>query len=132
MKSIPKPPLIAGGAVLAVLFLTKVLGSLLNLDRPDALIAAIFSVLFLVIATCFWLFVNLPPVCESRVCGPRDYAVIGHAHELGIPGHEPVLQCRCGHKYLRRDNRFFIVAPGNYLKKYRVKLNWYSRWIPEQ
>jgi hypothetical protein len=132
MKTIPKGPLIAGTAVFAVLFLTKVLDSVFNLELPDALVAAIFFVLFLVIVACWWLFINLPPSCESRVCGPRDYARIGRAEELGIPGHEPVLQCHCGHRYLRRANRFFSVTSGNYLQKYMVKLNWYSRWKPDR
>jgi hypothetical protein len=132
MKTIPKAPLIAGAAVFAVLFLMKVFGSVFNLERPDALVAAIFSVLCLVIAACWWLFINLPPPCESRVCGPRDYAVIGRAEELGIPGNEPVLQCRCGHRYLRRANRFFSITSRNYLQKYMVKLSWYSRWRPDR
>jgi hypothetical protein len=132
MKSIPKAPLIAGGAVLAVIFMAKVFGSVLNLERPDALVAAIFFVLFLVIAACAWLFINLPPTCESRVCRPKDYAVIGRAQDLGIPGYERVLQCRCGHKYLRRANRFFAINSRNYLQKYMVKSNWYSPWKPDR
>ncbi len=132
MKTIPKAPLFAGGAVLAVLFLMKVFGSVLNMERPDALVAAIFSVLFLVIAACAWLFINLPPACESRVCRPRDYSMVGRAQDFGIPGHEPVLQCRCGHRYLRRANRFFAIDSRNYLQKYMVKLNWYSLWRPDR
>ncbi|MGO8701050.1 MAG: hypothetical protein ACLQVY_25440 [Limisphaerales bacterium] len=132
MKTIPKAPLIAGGAVLAVIFLAKVFGSVLDLERPDAIAVAILSVLALVIAACCWLFINLPPTCESRVCRPKDYSVIGRAQDLGIPGFEPVLQCRCGHRYLRRANRFFSISSRNYLQKYMVKLNWYSRWKPDR
>jgi hypothetical protein len=131
MKSIPKAPLLAGAAVLAVLFMTKVFGVVLSLDRPEALVAAIFFVLVMVIAACWALLTNLPPVCANRACGPRDYTVIGTARDVGIPGYEPLLQCRCGHRYLRRANRFFAVNKRNYLEKYMVKANWYSRWTPD-
>ncbi|MGA2177623.1 MAG: hypothetical protein ABSH38_21825 [Verrucomicrobiota bacterium] len=109
----------------------RVLESLLDLERPEAFVAATFGVLILVVAACWWLFINLPPICENRVCGPRDYTVVGLAGDFGIPGHEPVLQCRCGRRYLRRGNQFLSVNERNYLEKYMIKPTWYSRWTPD-
>jgi hypothetical protein len=131
MKSIPKGVWIAGAAVLAVVFMSKVFRIVLGMDRPEAMVLAIFFVFAAVVVASWWLFINFPPTCENRVCRPRDYSVVGVAMDLGIPGYEPVLQCRCGHRYLRRGSRFFAINRRNYLEKYMIKVNWYARWSPD-
>jgi hypothetical protein len=131
MKTIVRNFLIADAAILAVFLMSWALEMVIGLEQPEALALATFAVLTLVLAGCWWLFINLPPACHKGLCRPRDYTIVGLAGDLGIPGDEPVLQCRCGRRYLRRGNQFLSVNERNYLEKYMVKVNWYSRWRPD-
>lgn len=132
MNAILRNILIVGAAVVAVKVTAKVLGILDDdLEPPEALAAATFLVVCGVVVICWWLFINLPPTCENRVCRARDYAIVGVAGDFGIPGHEPVVQCRCGCRYLRRGNQFLAVNERNFLEKYMVKEAWYSKWKPD-
>jgi hypothetical protein len=131
MKKLLLTPLIILGTVFAVWVTTHVFEIVMDMEKPEAMADAFFTVFGLVVAASWWIFINLPPRCEQGVCRPRDYVVVGVAGDLGIPGHETVLQCRCGRRYLRRGNRFLSVNERNYLEKYMIKLAWYSRWTAD-
>ena len=77
----------------------------------------------------WWNAKHMLPTCENGRCQTSDYELIGHASKLGIQEDGLVWECRCGRRYLAKQNRFLrIEGMETGFRKYKVREGLLFRW----